>query len=130
MFGADANRQRRGNSLLAARRGVSGEELLLNFKPGSRWHSAVCDTSLIVVRPPTEAGRLECGGHPMREADQAAAPRLQAAAERLSGTQIGKRYQDEPTGLELICAKGGVGSLSYDGRLLTLKSAKPLPSSD
>jgi len=46
------------------------------------------------------------------------------------GTQLGKRYVDEPTGLEVLCVKPGSGTLAADGRDLTLKSAKPLPASD
>ena len=35
------------------------------LKPGSRWQSVVCDTQVIVVRPPTTGVVLQCGGHPM-----------------------------------------------------------------
>ena len=46
------------------------------------------------------------------------------------GTKLGKRYVDEELGLELLCTKPGEGSLGVSGRALTLKGAKPLPSSD
>jgi hypothetical protein len=46
------------------------------------------------------------------------------------GTQMGKRFADPETGIEVLATKGGEGSLSLDGRPLALKDAKPLPSSD
>ena len=46
------------------------------------------------------------------------------------GTLLGKRYADEASGLELLCTKAGVGTLTLDGSVLDVKSAKPLPSSD
>jgi len=32
--------------------------------------------------------------------------------------------------MELLCAKGGAGVLACDGRIMAIKSAKPLPASD
>jgi hypothetical protein len=52
------------------------------------------------------------------------------AADRKAGTLLGKRYADEAAGLEVLCTKGGEGSLSVNGSLLVLREAKPLPSSD
>jgi hypothetical protein len=46
------------------------------------------------------------------------------------GTQIGKRYVDAGGTVELLCVKGGQGSLSIGGVPLQLKDAKPLPASD
>ena len=102
----------------------------MDLKPGSRWKSAVCTTEVVVVRPPSGAIALECGGAPM----------LAATAERpeggavdpahASGSQLGKRYVDADTGLEALCAKPGPGSLSADSRPLVVKDAKKLPSSD
>ncbi len=45
-------------------------------------------------------------------------------------TLLGKRYEDEVSGLEVLCSKGGDGTLTLDDRPLVVKSAKPLPSSD
>ena len=45
-------------------------------------------------------------------------------------TVLGKRYTDEPSGLEVLCTKGGDGSLTFDGAPMPVKGAKPLPSSD
>jgi hypothetical protein len=46
------------------------------------------------------------------------------------GTQLGKRYADESSGIEVLCSKSGEGTLTLDGKPLEVKGAKPLPSSD
>ena len=43
---------------------------------------------------------------------------------------MGKRYVDEAGDLELLCTKPGEGSLTLAETPLTVKGAKPLPSSD
>ncbi|MFC9555217.1 hypothetical protein ACFTWF_30760 [Rhodococcus sp. NPDC056960] len=99
------------------------------MKPGTKLRSTVCDTSVVIVRP---AGDLviDCGGHPMIDAADPDTGAGQPAAGLTDGTLVGKRYEDQDTGLEVLCVKAGVGSLTVDGRPLTLKSSKPLPSSD
>jgi len=47
-----------------------------------------------------------------------------------NGTMLGKRYVDDASGIEVLCTKAGVGTITFDGRTLLLKEAKPLPSSD
>jgi len=102
----------------------------MELKVGSRWKSTVCTTELAVVRPAKAAVRLECGGSAViamgadRPADGTVAPAY------ASGTLLGKRYVDEQSGLEVLCTKPGTGSLAVDGRVLTLREAKRLPSSD
>jgi hypothetical protein len=44
--------------------------------------------------------------------------------------QLGKRYVDADSGVELLCTRAGLGVLTCDGRAMTIKGAKPLPSSD
>jgi hypothetical protein len=98
----------------------------MELKPGSRWRSAVSAVEIVVVRPPKGAGVLACGGVPMVAPGAAA-----EGGEAGSGQALmGKRYQDEASGLEALCAKGGAGELSFDGRPLTIRDAKKLPSSD
>jgi hypothetical protein len=46
------------------------------------------------------------------------------------GTQLGKRYADPQTGLEVLCTKAGDGALSLGGDAIPVKDAKPLPASD
>ncbi|MBB4944175.1 hypothetical protein FHR32_008578 [Streptosporangium album] len=60
------------------------------------------------------------------------APSLGAALdpEFAGGTALGKRYVDLTCGLELLCTKPGKGTLSVSTEPLTVKDAKPLPSSD
>lgn len=97
------------------------------MKPGSRLKSAVCDTEVIVVRASGD-GVIECGGKPMdaeRPAEKAAIDPAFAG-----GTLTGKRYVDEAGTIELLCVKGGQGSLALSGVALQTKDAKPLPSSD
>jgi hypothetical protein len=98
---------------------------------GQRLRSQACTTEIIVVRAPGHPVELTCGGHPMAT-DQATGTGTAngASAVGVGGTRLGKRYVDEPTGLEVLCVKPGSGTLAADGRDLTLKSAKPLPASD
>ncbi len=96
------------------------------MKPGMKLKSAACDTEVMVVRGSNVA--VECGGLPM-SADKPATPgELNPAF--AAGTLIGKRYVDAGNTVELLCTKPGKGSLSIAGTPLTVKEAKPLPSSD
>src|SRR6478672_12435447 len=100
-----------------------------DLKPGSRWKSAVCSTELIVVRPPSEAVTLECGGHAMVSNNEEPPSGLTLDPARTGQTPPGKRFEHS-SGLEMLCTKGGDGALSVDGEVLGTKEAKPLPSSD
>jgi hypothetical protein len=88
--------------------------------------SAVCDTEVMVVRAADVV--IDCGGAPMTEERptqrQAVNPAFSA------GTKIGKRYVNTTGTIELLCVKGGQGSLSIAGEALSTKDAKPLPASD
>jgi hypothetical protein len=102
----------------------------MEIKPGSRWKSAVCSAEMVVVRPPKAAGELHCGGHPVVPHGEATPEGLSLSADHSGGILIGKRYTEEESGIEVLGAKAGQGSLSFDGRPLALKEAKPLPASD
>lgn len=102
----------------------------MQLKPGSRWKSAVCDAQLVVVRPPNAAGELQCGGAPVLPIDDASAPSGNVSADFAEGVMIGKRYTDEGSGIEVLGAKAGKGSLAFNGVAMTVKGAKPLPASD
>lgn len=82
-----------------------------------------------MVRPADGARHLGCGGADMIPvgAEPAGGAPEPALAD---GTQLGKRYADDDSGLEVLCTKPGAGTLTLDGVPLPLKSAKPLPSSD
>jgi hypothetical protein len=102
----------------------------MEIKPGSRWKSAVCDAQIVVVRPPKSAGDLHCGGVVVLPQADAALPSGEIHPDHASGVLIGKRYTDIESQIEVLGAKAGKGSLSFDGRALQLKEAKPLPASD
>jgi hypothetical protein len=102
----------------------------MDIKPGSRWKSAVCDAQMVVVRPPSQPGTLQCGGTAVLGLSDAATPTGAIDPDHAGGVLIGKRYVDEVSGIEVLGAKAGKGSLAYDGRPLSLKDAKPLPASD
>ena len=105
----------------------------VDLKPGTRLHSVVCATEVIVIRAPSETVELRCGGHPLAAADQAnqgAPSGLEIEAGFDGGTLLGKRYTDEQHSLELLCVKAGAGSLSIADVPLVLSGAKPLPASD
>ena len=100
------------------------------MKPGARLKSAVCDTEVVVVRPPKSEISLECGGHAMIAFTDAKPDGLALSEDHAGGTGAGKRFADADTGLEVLCSKAGKGSLSIDGRAIDVKEAKKLPASD
>ena len=103
---------------------------MAQLKAGSRLKSVVCDSEVMVVMAPATDVDVTCGGASMVElgADSPAGQTLSEDASE--GTQIGKRYVNEAGDLELLCTKPGKGSLGAGGAALTVKGAKPLPSSD
>jgi hypothetical protein len=101
----------------------------MELKPGSRWKSAVCTAEMVVVRPPATAGELQCGGVAVVALNETTMGG-NLHPDYAGGVLIGKRYVDTGTGIEVLGAKAGKGALSFDGRLMTLKEAKPLPASD
>lgn len=98
------------------------------IKVGARLKSATCTTEVVVVTAPTGAVDLRCGGAAMATDASAGTEPLDAG--QAEGTVLGKRYTDEEAGVELLAVKAGDGSLSLDGRAMTLKGVKPLPASD
>jgi hypothetical protein len=101
----------------------------MELSAGSRLKSRVCDTQVVVVRPPDAPKELGCGGEEMVPLDaETAMGTLDPSL--AGGTQLGKRYADEDSGIEVLCTKAGNGTLTLDGVPLEIKGAKPLPSSD
>ena len=97
------------------------------MKPGTKLKSAVCDAEVMVIKAGA-GGVLCCGGSPMvAERSGERGPIDPAFAD---GAKMGKRYEDAAATVEILCIKPGAGSLSIDGTALTIKEAKPLPSSD
>jgi hypothetical protein len=102
----------------------------MDLKPGSRWKSAVCGAQMVVVRPPSAAGELQCGGVAVLPQTDTTPPTATIDPASAGGVLIGKRYTDVASGIEVLGAKAGAGSLAFNGAPLTLKEAKPLPASD
>lgn len=103
---------------------------MLTLKAGSRLRSLVCTTEVVVVKAPQGDARLTCGGQPLVPLDDPRPTDASAVAGEDGGSLLGKRYVDEDAGAELLCSKAGAGELAVDGRALTIKGAKPLPSTD
>lgn len=101
----------------------------MELNAGSRWKSQVCETEVVVVRPPDSPRVLSCGGAEMVPHD-AESGKHTLDPSQAEGTQLGKRYADESSGIEILCTKAGAGTLTLDGERLEIKGAKPLPSSD
>ena len=102
----------------------------MELRPGLRLESATCDTQVVVVKAPKDAADVDvrCGGAPMRVVDTGG-DRVPVTGEG-EPTLLGKRYADDDLGLELLCTRGGAGTLSVGAQPLLQKGAKPLPSSD
>jgi hypothetical protein len=92
--------------------------------------SAVCTTEEMVVVAREPYVVITSGGAPLLELGAAAPAGATIADGAAGGTQLGKRYVDAAQSLELLCTKAGAGTLAARGEPLTLKGAKPLPSSD
>lgn len=102
----------------------------MKLTAGARLTSAICNAQVVVIRPPASGGVLACGGQPMA-AQGETAPEVAKLSDGQEGRALpGKRYVDEDSGLEVLCAKAGFGALAFEGRPLKLKEAKPLPASD
>ncbi len=99
--------------------------------PGARLKSRVCSTEVIVIRSPEGAdATVSCGGAEMAPIDGATPDGGVIDPSLSGGTLLGKRYVDESSGTELLCTKAGEGTLSVNGRTMTVKEAKILPPSD
>ena len=92
--------------------------------------SAVCATEVMVVAAPPDDVEVTCGGAPMISIGDDPPAGASLSPDAAEGTALGKRYVNEAGNLELLCTKPGDGSLGVGGALLSLKEAKPLPSSD
>ncbi len=100
------------------------------LKPGLRLKSAVCSTEVMVIRSPGTEAEIRCGGASMLAVTETPPAGAKLDPAHAGGSLIGKRYVDGGEALELLCTKGGEGSISVDGQALSIKQAKALPSSD
>lgn len=99
------------------------------MKAGARYRSSACATEVVVVRGSGADADLRCGGRPMVPVGEPGGD-ASVLAPFDDGTQLGKRYTTADDAIELLCTKGGDGSLSIGDEALAVKGAKPLPSSD
>jgi len=102
----------------------------VELRPGTRLVSAVCDTGIIVVRPPNRNGEIRCGGVRMLAPNEAPPDGVELVEEAGDATLIGKRYVNDDAGLEVLCTKSGKGALAFDDTPLVVQGAKALPPSD
>lgn len=102
----------------------------MELRAGQKLHSAVCEAQVVVVKAPATPVEVGCGGAPMVPDGEAPPEGAALDASLGEGALLGKRYADDELGLELLCTRAGQGALTVDGRVLPLKGAKPLPSSD
>jgi hypothetical protein len=101
----------------------------MQLKPGQKLRSAVCEAQVVVVKAPTAEVEVGCGGAPLlADGEEPGGAVLDPGLG--DGPLLGKRYADDELGLELLCSRAGTGALTVDGRVLPVKGAKPLPSSD
>lgn len=98
------------------------------LRPGLKLASAVCAAEVMVIKASGDA-ELTCGGQPMAGPGESPAGG-EANKDLMTGCQIGKRYVNEDQSIEILCVKGGEGTLAVDGEPLVIKEAKKLPSSD
>src|SRR3546814_18089848 len=82
----------------------------------------------MVVKSPAGEHELRCGGAEMIAPSAAGGGELDAAF--AGQTLIGKRYVNEDESLELLCTKGGKGSLSLGSTPLDVKQATHFPPWD
>jgi hypothetical protein len=101
----------------------------MKLRAGLTLASTVDATTVVVVRAPADEVSVTCGGAPMVDAKSATRDGQPDPAQ-MDGTLLGKRYANDELGLELLCTKGGEGTLAVEGVALPLKDAKPLPASD
>ena len=102
----------------------------MELSAGQQLSSSVCEAQVVVVKAPTEPVEISCGGAAMLPAGDAAAGSGTLDTSLGDAVLLGKRYADDDLGLELLCTKAGEGALAVNGRVLPVKGAKPLPSSD
>jgi hypothetical protein len=100
------------------------------YKTGASLKSAVCETSIIILRVPNTALDLRCGGAPMLMAGETAPAGAALDPAHTNQTLVGKRYVDAGETMEFLCTKAGAGSLSVGDEPLAVKAPKALPSSD
>ncbi len=103
--------------------------MAIQLKAGMKLRSATDACEIVVVKTPADPVDLRCGGHPFVAPDAEVTPQgIETGLD--GGSQLGKRYASEAFGVEVLCTKGGDGTITIGEEPLELKGAKPLPASD
>lgn len=97
----------------------------MSLKPGARLGASTSGCEVLVIRMPSSAEQLTCVG-----AEMATGISGDDQADAVLRVELGKRYHDEVSGLEVLCVKPGAGPLRFGDRELVLREAKALPASD
>jgi hypothetical protein len=100
----------------------------MELRPGRRLASGVSDAEIVIVRAAVGESDLRCGGHPMVEPGGDRSAEVDAAWD--GELLVGKRWQHDGAGLEVLVTKGGRGLLSIGDEPLQLRASKQLPASD
>jgi hypothetical protein len=100
------------------------------MKVGERYQSPSTAAQIIVMRAPAQDVEVTLAGELVVPLDPTAAPSGTPVPDSDEQLQVGKRYVDDESGLEVLCTTAGAGPLVVDGRSLTTAAAKLLPSSD
>lgn len=111
----------------ALRYGPLDEGKLVGLQVGNRLRAQNSPCEVIVIKGSSDDAALLCAGVEMLPT---APPADAPAAADGPAIELGKRYTDDATDIEVLCTKAGVGPLVYAEHELTLKSAKALPASD
>jgi hypothetical protein len=100
------------------------------MKVGVRLKSSACSTEVMVIRASASVTEIECCGQPMVPSAGSSTGDDRPDSDSTEMVEVGKRYENEELGIEVLCIKSGKGTLTVGGTALTMKIAKPLPSSD
>jgi len=98
----------------------------VGLKVGSRLRGQNSSCEVIVVKGSDRPGALMCAGLEMVASPTPDLPEASGGP----AIELGKRYSDDETDIEVLCTKPGIGPLSFDDRELTRKAARALPASD
>ena len=101
---------------------------MASLTPGTRLKSTVCTTEIMVITAPAEGIDIMCGGEPMNSDGQSNGGSVQQ--EHAAGSTLGKRYTNKEGSLEVLCVKGGEGSLWAGGSAMKVKDSTKLPKTD
>ena len=92
---------------------------------GKRYVCATCGAEVIVTRGGDEVLYCDHGGGQGRAEAEDLDEREGSVA-----IQLGRRYVDEQSGIQVLCTKAGEGSLFIGEREMEVQQPRALPSSD